>query len=212
MGVRTVARIAMVSEREARGHLRDLYAEIKAGMGTPNVPTLFRVMSQSSALLEANWRLYQTMMLADSQLPRATKEMIAVVVSKANSCNYCVTAHSIFLKGLGHSNQQIKDCTERIEAADLAPSIRALLDFAEKVTLDAGHIQDEDVQVLTALGFSEGQVLEAASVVGFFNGINRLVAALDVEPDLMMKVGVRLPPPLVRRVVKTSNREGAKSG
>jgi hypothetical protein len=33
-----------------------------------------------------------------------------------------------------------------------------------------------------------------------------------VEPDLMMKVGVRLPPPLVRRVVKTSNREGAKSG
>ena len=31
MGVRTVARIAMVSEREARGHLRDLYAEIKAG-------------------------------------------------------------------------------------------------------------------------------------------------------------------------------------
>jgi len=76
----------MVSEHEARGGLKALYAEIKAGMGTPNVPAVFRVMSQSPEILTATWRLFQTLMLTESHLPRATKEMIAVVVSTANAC------------------------------------------------------------------------------------------------------------------------------
>ncbi len=199
-----VTHITMVSEREADGDLKSLYAEIKAGMGTPNVPAVFRVMSQSPDILAANWRLFQTLMLSESQLPRTTKEMIAVVVSKANACHYCVTAHSIFLKALGYSDRQIEQNTERTEAADLAPATQALLDFAEKVTLAAGRIQDKDVQALIALGFSEAQVLEATSIVALFNGLNRLVDALGVEPDLMMEMGVRLPPPLVRRVIKAS--------
>ncbi len=33
-----MARIAMVAEREAHGSLKVLYAEIKAGMGTPRAP------------------------------------------------------------------------------------------------------------------------------------------------------------------------------
>ncbi len=76
-----VTRIAMVSERAASGRVKALYAEIKAGMGTPNVPEVFRAMSQSPELLAAMWLLFQRLMLAESQLPRATKEMIAVVVS-----------------------------------------------------------------------------------------------------------------------------------
>ncbi|MFQ5613785.1 MAG: carboxymuconolactone decarboxylase family protein [Anaerolineae bacterium] len=195
----------MVSEREAEGGLADLYAEIKAGMGTPNVPAVFRVMSQSPALLAATWQLFQTLMLAESELPRATREMIAVVVSKTNACHYCVTAHSIFLKALGYSDNQIKHVSERTEAADLEPSTRALLDFAEKATLAAGQIEDEDVQALIALGLSEAQVLQATAIVAFFNGINRLVDALGVEPDLMMEMGARLPPPLVRRVIRASD-------
>ncbi len=197
--------IAMVSEREADGELKRLYTEIKAGMGTPNVPAVFRIMSQSPDILAAHWRLFQSLMLTESQLPRATKEMIAVVVSKANACHYCVTAHSIFLKALGYSDRQIEQYTERTEATDLAPATRALLDFADKVTLAAGRISNEEVQALVALGFSEAQVLEATSIVALFNGINRLVDALGVEPDLMMEMGVRLPSPIVRRMIRAAD-------
>jgi len=199
-----VTRIAMFSEREAQGDLKTLYAEIKAGMGTPDVPAVFRVMSQSPDLLAAQWRLFQTLMLAETQLPRATKEMIAVVVSKANACRYCVTAHTIFLKALGYSDKQIEQNTARAEAANLDSATRAVLNFAEKVTLAAGDIRDDEVRALTAAGFSEAQVLEATAIVAFFNGINRLVDALGVEPDLLMEMGVRLPPPIVRQVIKTS--------
>ena len=199
-----MTRIAMFSEREAQGDLKTLYAEIKAGMGTPDVPAVFRVMGQSSDLLAAQWRLFQTLMLAETQLPRATKEMIAVVVSKANACRYCVTAHTIFLKALGYSDKQIEQNTARAEAANLDSATRAVLDFAEKVTLAAGDIRDDEVRALTAAGFSETQVLEATAIAAFFNGINRLVDALGVGPDLLMEMGVRLPPPIVRQVIKTS--------
>lgn len=198
-----MARIAMLSEHEARGGLKALYAEIKAGMGTPDVPAVFRVMSQSPEVLTATWRLFQTLMLTESHLPRATKEMIAVVVSRANACRYCVTAHSIFLKALGYSDRQIEQTTDRA-AADLDPPTRALLDFAEKATLAAGDIRDDDVRVLIALGLLEAQVLEATAIVAFFNGINRLVDALGVEPDLLMEAGARLPSPIVRRVIRAT--------
>ena len=193
----------MLSEHEARGGLKALYAEIKAGMGTPDVPAVFRVMSQSPEVLTATWRLFQTLMLTESHLPRATKEMIAVVVSRANACRYCVTAHSIFLKALGYSDRQIEQTTDRA-AADLDPPTRALLDFAEKATLAAGDIRDDDVRVLIALGLLEAQVLEATAIVAFFNGINRLVDALGVEPDLLMEAGARLPSPIVRRVIRAT--------
>ena len=199
-----MTRIAMVSERKASGRLKALYADIKAGMGTPDVPAVFRVMSQSPDLLAAQWRLFQTLMLAETQLPRAIKETIAVVVSKANACRYCVTAHTIFLKALGYSDKQIEQNTARAEAANLDSATRALLDFAEKATLAAGSIRDDEVRALTAAGYSEAQVLEATAIVAFFNGINRLVDVLGVEPDLLMEMGVRLPPPIVRQVIKIS--------
>ena len=58
------------------------------------------------------------------------------------------------------------------------------------------------MRVLIALGLLETQVLEATAIVAFFNGINRLVDALGVEPDLLMEMGVRLPPAAVRQVIK----------
>ncbi len=200
-----MTRIATISERAAQGELKALYAEIKAGMGTPNVPEVFRVMSQSPALLAAMWQLFRELMLTEKALPRATKELIAVVVSKANACRYCVTAHSIFLKALGYSGSQIEAQTARLDAADLDPATRALLDLAEKATLAPTRIADDEVQAVLAAGVSEPELLEAMLVVSFFNGINRLVDALGVEPDLLMEVGVRLPPVMASRIIKTSD-------
>lgn len=195
----------MISEREAQGDLKALYAEIKTGMGMPNVPEVFRVMSQSPALLAAMWQLFRELMLTERALPRATKELVAVVVSKANACRYCVTAHTIFLKALGYSDSQIEAQTARLDAADLDPATRALLDLAEKATLAPTQISEDGVRAVLAVGISEPELLEAMLVVSFFNGINRLVDALGVEPDLLMKAGVRLPPTIVRRIIKVSD-------
>lgn len=60
------------------------------------------------------------------------------------------------------------------------------------------------MRLLIALGLLETQVLEATDIVAFFNGINRLVDALGLESDLLMEAGIRLPPPIVRQVIRVT--------
>lgn len=84
--------------------------------------------------------------------------------------------------------------------APLDPPTRALAEWAVKVTRVPWEVGDADVAGLRAQGFDDTAVLEATHVVGFFNHINRLADALDVdlEPDMPAPSSVpsRSPSPL----------------
>ncbi|HHC08714.1 MAG TPA: hypothetical protein ENK55_08345 [Actinobacteria bacterium] len=45
-------------------------------------------MSPNGAAMRDSMRLYLTLMFADSPLDRARREMLAVVTSQANACDY----------------------------------------------------------------------------------------------------------------------------
>ena len=53
--------------------------------------------------------------LRESSIPRTLKESIAVVVSNANSCNYCTQAHSMLLQLMGFDEQKINDLKNNFE-------------------------------------------------------------------------------------------------
>ena len=52
------------------------------------VPNIMRVHSHRPAALSAHLGLYKTLMFGGSELSRAQREMIAVVVSQINGCHY----------------------------------------------------------------------------------------------------------------------------
>jgi alkylhydroperoxidase family enzyme len=83
-----MAAIAMVAEEEATGRVKELYADIKASLGTDFVPNLYKVMAAKPDYLEANWRKVKAVMVAPGKLDRLTREIIAVAVSAVNSCVY----------------------------------------------------------------------------------------------------------------------------
>ena len=83
-----MAAIAMVAEEEATGRVAELYADIKASLGIDFVPNLYKVMAPRPDYLEANWTKVKAVMVAEGKLDRLTKEIIAVAISAANSCNY----------------------------------------------------------------------------------------------------------------------------
>ncbi len=80
--------VAMVSEEEATGKVREIYAEIKERLGIDFVPNLYKVMAPRPAYLEANWNKVKAVMVAPGKLDRLTREIIAVAVSAVNACNY----------------------------------------------------------------------------------------------------------------------------
>ncbi len=80
-------RIRIVQESEAIGEIAALYDEIRAVFGFPMVPDIMKLASTRPDFLRVLLEGYKAM-FSGGHLPRQVKEMIATVVSKANSCAY----------------------------------------------------------------------------------------------------------------------------
>jgi uncharacterized peroxidase-related enzyme len=78
--------IRTVSPDAARGKLAQIYAAAIARAG--KVFAIVRAMSLAPDTLQASMALYRQVMFGPSELSRAQREMLAVVVSRANSCHY----------------------------------------------------------------------------------------------------------------------------
>jgi len=78
--------IRSIAPQEASGRLRELYdaAVHRAG----KVFGIVRAMSLAPETLDASLALYRTLMFGPSPLSRRQREMLAVVVSRANDCHY----------------------------------------------------------------------------------------------------------------------------
>ena len=81
-----MAHIRLTSDDEATGRLAECFAAARARAG--RVYNIVRTMSPNPAILDASMALYIATMKGPSPLSRAQREMLAVVVSRANDCHY----------------------------------------------------------------------------------------------------------------------------
>ena len=60
-----------------------------------------------------------------------------------------------------------------------------MLDYAVKLTLEPWAMRESDVQTLREAGFTDGDILDIAQVVGYFAFVNRIADGLGVrvEPE-----------------------------
>jgi len=70
-----------------------------------------------------------------------------------------------------------------LNAANLTPKHRLLLDFVETLTRHAYRITDEQVQGLREAGWTDAQIAEAVYDGALFNLFVRLADAFDIHPD-----------------------------
>jgi alkylhydroperoxidase family enzyme len=70
-----------------------------------------------------------------------------------------------------------------LDAADLSPKHRLLLQFVETLTRHAYRITDEQVQQLREVGWTDAQIAEAVYDGALFNLFVRLADAFDIHPD-----------------------------
>lgn len=65
--------------------------------------------------------------------------------------------------------------------APLSEADRAMLEYAEKLTLRPWEMVEADVQALRAAGFSDTAILDINQVTGYYAYVNRLADGLGVE-------------------------------
>ncbi len=78
--------IRLIDEREAEGALREEYDAAMERAG--KVFNIVKAMSLRPEVLAASMQLYREIMFGPSALSRAERELLAVVVSRANNCHY----------------------------------------------------------------------------------------------------------------------------
>ena len=81
-----MAHIPYIPEDEASDELKSLYARYRDRAG--HVDNILRVHGHNPPTMVAHYQLYDALMRGRSDLTRAQREMIAVVVSAANECHY----------------------------------------------------------------------------------------------------------------------------
>ncbi|HEX6762845.1 MAG TPA: peroxidase-related enzyme [Gaiellaceae bacterium] len=146
----------------------------------PNVLRNFAL--RPSHLLRWNEH-YEELMRGDSGLSRPEREMIAVVVSVANDCSYCIAAHSAALRKLTKDPALADAIAADHTTAGLEPRQRAMLDYARKLTLHPTAMTESDVAAFRDAGWSDEDVMDVAEVTGMFNLTNRMASGLGWQPN-----------------------------
>ena len=127
--------------------------------------------------------MYNELMLGDSGLSKLEREMIALTVSSANHCYYCLTAHGAAVRGLSRDPMLGEQLVMNYRAARLSAKQRAMLDFAWKLTTQPIEVDEPDREALRKAGWTDRDIWDIASVAAFFNMTNRMSAATDMRPN-----------------------------
>lgn len=168
-------------ENELPPEVLELWAPSLEKLGF--VPNVLRLYALRPSHLLAWTAHYDELMKGDSGLSKAEREMIAVVVSIANDCRYCVAAHSAALRKLTKDAALADQIAADHRAAAIPERTKAALDYAVKLTREPASMAGADVQRLRDAGWSDEDVMDIAEVTGVFNMSNRMASGLGWAPN-----------------------------
>ena len=161
--------------------LRAIYDKCVEKLGF--VPNVYHAYSLRPAKLRNFIAMYNELMLAPSGLSKLEREMVAVTVSSANRCYYCLVAHGQAVRRLSGDPQLGEMIALNYRVAKLDRRQRALLDFAWKLTTTPHLVDEADRAALRDIGLSEEDIFDLAETVAFFNLSNRMASATDMMPN-----------------------------
>jgi len=171
--------MATLSEGTSAG-AEAVLKEIEDAFGM--VPNLFRAYAAHPPLLKANWEKVKAVMM-EGALSRKVKEAMAFLVSKDNSCDYCVTAHGAALRSIGVSEEEMKVIEEDPGSAPFDEKEKALIEFIRKANLEPLAVSETELDRVRAAGATEADIVEALGVMELFIAFNRFADTMKIEVD-----------------------------
>ena len=176
-------RIQPISKDTASEKQQAILTTVQKAMG--GVPNLISTMAQSPAVATAYLGFSQA--LSQGSLPAKLRESISLAVGEANTCQYCLSAHTMLG---GKAGLSPSDITQARRATAEDPKTAAALAFAKKVVTQRGIVEDSDVEGLRAHGFDDGDIAEIAANVAlniftnYFNHIAGTAIDFPLAPAL----------------------------
>lgn len=177
-----MSRIKVISYEESTGRLSDIYDQIIKSRG--KLADVHTIQSLRPESIVKHIDLYLEIMFSKSELSRAEREMMAVVVSAANQCEYCQLHHAQALNHYWKDEAKVNQLRNDFEEVELTPRERTLCSFANLLTVaPEAYKDDRYLNALKINGLSDSAILDASLVVSYFNFVNRIVLSLGLSTN-----------------------------
>lgn len=152
-----------------------IFDNLKKALGF--VPNLYATFAHSPTALGT----YLALQNAKSSLKPKEREVINLVVSQVNDCEYCLAAHTALGKMVGFTEAQILEI--RRGRASFDPKLDGLARFVREVTEKRGHVSAAATDAFLAAGWSQANLVDAIMVVGDKSISNYLHGTTKIPVD-----------------------------
>lgn len=179
-----MSRVNSVTEEKANPKVKPIYDMVHKKLG--RVPNIFLNMGNAPSVLSGYLALSEA--ASHTTIGSKLREQISLVVSQANDCEYCLSAHSAIAGSLGLKEDAII-AARKGRSTD--PKDQAILQFAKKMVENRGHMSDAEVSELKEAGVSDEEMIEIVMLVSlniFTNYFNHLTDPVLDFPNVPQSI------------------------
>jgi uncharacterized peroxidase-related enzyme len=141
----------------------------------------FRTLAHDVDSLAERSPLFHSVMYVPRGLKRAERELATVVVSIINGCVYCSSVHARRFVELTKQPEVIRALYDQGLDTALPPRLRAIVDYAAKLTRAPAAMTVADLKPLREVGMDDLEILDLTNAAAMFANANRLMQTLG-EP------------------------------
>jgi AhpD family alkylhydroperoxidase len=152
-----------------------LFDNLKKGLGM--VPNLYATLALSEHAL-GNYLAFQN---AKSSITGKAREVVNLVVSQVNGCEYCLAAHTVIGGMVGFKPEQIVEI--RHGGASWDAKLDALAKLVKNIASERGHADPALVDAFFAAGWTQENLVDAIVVIGDKTVTNYLHGTTKVPVD-----------------------------
>jgi uncharacterized peroxidase-related enzyme len=92
-------------------------------------------------------------------------------------------AHAYDLRDEGAPDELAEHAMHDYRQADLDPRVRALCDYAVKLTAEPASVGKGDADLLRSHGWSDEAIHDAIQVISYFEDLSRVAEAVGIEDE-----------------------------
>jgi uncharacterized peroxidase-related enzyme len=177
-----MTQFSIPTRAEISANNQNLFDNLQKGLGF--VPNLYAYFAKSETALGD----YLTLQNRKTTLRAKEREVINLVVSQVNECQYCLSAHTVLGKMNGFSEEQILEL--RSGEASFDPKLNALAKFVQDTTINRGKPSPASTDALFAAGYNEANLVDILIVVGdkiisnYIHGVTQFAIDFPIAPAL----------------------------
>ena len=176
--------IDQIDYERSSGELREIYDELIGSRG--KLANIHMIQSLHPKSITAHMKLYMELMFGKSPLRRYQRELLGVVVSRTNNCDYCIKHHAEALNFFWKDEPKTNAFAEDYKSVELKRKDYLLAEMAEKLTREPNYTGKEQLlDALRAEKLDDRAILDATLIIAYFNFVNRIVlnTGLNLEEN-----------------------------